>query len=413
MAFQKRIIPGFKEFKSWISNTFSTKTHGHSEFDQIQSIQESVDALKISANSMPDFKRTIQITRVAINTYNVIPGTIFKVNVPGYLSEQTTKGYHGSSESDSVDLYYKIAADPAYLYRHTSNASNYANYPRPSYNNFRCSFGGSGICSNELRSFVYTPIFPGEHTYVAICDITSDASTRICFTPCVMVPTNIDPKDYITAVGRTENHLSTDGRIGTLQDICSEVFDGSWLNLFNADYSIKPVQMFDTEFRLMGSFWNKERFHTIDPFVRDNRQMWWRASGTVHIRYFSSEEVDSIIANLSSSEKSTVLNSGLTAEDQAELMRDKFCAIHNSFNTYTSLNKLKYTYLIARDNNVLHSGGVDEIDTTKYENGTKLWYYTHNFYKATHYCNVEKINLNTGYWIDSTSGLDTTTTYSY
>ena len=417
MAFQRRIVHGLQEFKQWVNNTFSTKTHGHSDLSEaITAIQNEIKNLN-PVNALPDFTR-IYVISEPDNSYALNPGTIFKINVPGYILDISNDGTYVMSNTSSCDYFYKFASRPEYLYRRTDQATKCGGYDRPAYATDRCCLYGD-VGGGFIRHSDY-PILPGTSTYMTLCDASSSATTKLCFIPCRHVPTGIKQSDYVTPVARTENHLSTEGKIGDVSSLGSEIFTGNWLDNFNSNWSLKTslVKTFDPGFRFVGNFWNNYRFHNLDPVKTGTDRMFWRYpnstdGGTVVLKYVTSSEVDSIITGLTDAQKDTLwTNPGRTIQEQAELMADKWCIVHNTWPNQTAYNKVYHTYAIATDQgaDAIFNGGTDTAHSGTGK--SDLWYHTAHFY-GNHHASIQKLNFATGYYIDPATGQDTTTKYAY
>lgn len=423
MSFPIRFIPGLKDLKSWILSNFSNKDHSHSDLSEtIAAIQNEIKNLN-PVNALPDFTR-IKVISTPDNSWALNPGTIFKINVPGYILNVSTIGTFGADGglSGSCDYFYKFASRPEYLYRRTDQATAYGDYDRLAYGSKRCCLCGD-VDGTYINHTAY-PVLPGISTYMTQCDASSDAKTVLCFVPCKHVSTRINPADYVTAVSRTENHLSTEGLIGDASSLGSEIFAGNWMDNFDSNWSLKETNIirFDPGFRLVGNFWNSYRFHNLDPKQRENARMFWRnPSGVIVLRYVTLTEMDEIIGRLTDTEKKTKLNSGLTILEQAKLMKNRWCMVYNDWSTRTDYQKISLTYMIATDlgATAIFNGGIDTPNIgVKIPNSdvvipsSALWYHTHYFY-GIHCASVQKINITTGYYIDPVSGEDTEDKYAY
>ena len=408
MAFTRRTLFGLSEFKQWITNSFSTKTHGHSDLNNmITQLRKDLDALD-PIGAMPDFTRT-KVIAIPDGSYAVNPGTIFKINVPGYILEITNYGHFETTE---CDFFYKFAAHPGYLYRRTDHNTSIGSYPRPTYADSRCALYGD-VEGSYFSQDGYA-ILPGTSTYMTMNDASTRKPSKLCYVPCKSVPTSINTDDFVTAVSRTEQHLSTEGYIGTVDVLGSSIFAGNWKDNFDSKWKLvdSNVKRFDPGFMFVGNFWNGYRFHNLDPMLSGTNRMFYRyPDASVVLKYITSSEVNSIIADLTETQKNTALNSGRTVLQQAQLMANKWCVVHYSYPTYNGYNKVVYTYCIAKNNgNAIFNGG---IDTARPGTGeSDLWYHTHHFY-GSYYASVHKTNYSTGYYIDPATGNDTTTRYTY
>ena len=380
MAFQRKQILGLDVIvdgiKSWASSTFSKTNHTH----KIANITD-FDAPTFFG-SMPDFSRSV-LMETGDHNYAATPGTIYKINVPGYFfCRSLYSGY-----SDAIDQFVKVAARPEYLFRHTGNSGNYGSYARPSYNTLRMKYGSSVV--GDWCTQIFIPICPGIGTYMRWCDASSWSGIANLFVPCKGVPTTIKNNCFFTRVARGENHIST----GTGNECALEsgdgkaVFAGDWRDGFDTtNWSLKTQKdgsngfyTFIGRYLMTGGWMNNGYFGVMDPVKRGTKCIYYYSGGTYILRYVTSDEVDVIIAGLGSivdhANGTTVDGTNFTWRQLAKRMRNKWCILHYNWDAQTPQNKLVYCYRVSQEpdldtphsigNNWLHGRGnaAGAIDT--------------------------------------------------
>lgn len=369
--FLKKVIPLSSELKNWLNNTFSPVDHKHEQIQQeITQIKEDMKSLSCGGD-MPDFARAVLMERPK-DDYNTNPGTIYKINVPGYFY---THSAHGGWQS-AMDFWFKVAEHPGYLFRHQDNAGAFGDYNRPAYNDKRCTLY-SQVEGNYLESHIY-PIIPGTSTYMRTCNASShNAWVYLYFVPCKGLPEQYKPSDYFTRVGRGENQISTSYTQAVLTDIVTNVLKGKWSDNF-IDYVLDNNNVTTiTGTFTCGSWAPGSRWHIVDPIATGVDRAWWRHGGDNEftIRWVSSETVDQMINGMTTVQLSYVLSGGRgTRADVANRMRDKWCITHRTFNAQTAVNKLDWCAWIDRRDGFQNSPPTG-TDALKDDIGTELWYY--------------------------------------
>lgn len=249
MAFQRRFIPGLDDLK-----------------------REMLDA------SMPDLTRIVTLEkRNNSDMWGRVPGSIYKVNVPGYLFTVTDEGY--GSGDHAVDIAFLAASKPEYLYRHSADGIMWYNNDRPTYVTLRCFFAGD--ISGRYKVQTYHPICPGTSTYVRCMDADSWETTQVCFAPCKKVPDVISRQHYVIRVGRGENYLSEHGIVadsGFLNTLGATIFAGDWVDNFDDNWSLKfnGCKFLQPSLQLIGTYGYAWRFHCLDPATTSHSKMYCR-----------------------------------------------------------------------------------------------------------------------------------------
>ena len=275
MSFPTKVIPLSQACKNWLSQTYALKNHSHPEYLKANDITGLFDP----STSMPDFTR-MEFMETPDAQWATNPGTIYKINVPGYLwVESTYYGYY-----DEVDFWYFVASHPGYLVRHQGNSSNFGSYARPHYANMRCKLYGT--VDGELYTNAAFPILPGTSTYLRLCNATtpdSDLYYKLMFVPMKGLSTSIPKASYFTRVARGENQISANlniGGLGSLLSLGSSIFGGKWTDNFNGT-TLKETNILRPKITYLtsGNWSNGHRLHMIDPVATGNNRMWYLNGG--------------------------------------------------------------------------------------------------------------------------------------
>ena len=274
MAFPTKIIPITDAFKTWLNNTFALKSHPHPEYLTAAQTAGLLDP----AAGMPDFTRTVFMETPG-EEFATNPGTIYKINVPGYIFvDSTYTGYE-----DEIDYWYVVASHPGHLSRHYSQDGAYGSHARPSYESKRVKLYGS------VDGYWYTnqamPIVPGTSTYLRCCNASSHSHiTKVCFVPIKGLPTNYSKDNYFTRCARGENQISSSGSntAGSMISLGSTIFAGDWKSNFKSDYSLDTSKILYPKitYRTSGNWMNGWRFHLCDPCSTGDDRVWWASEGT-------------------------------------------------------------------------------------------------------------------------------------
>ena len=199
-----------------------------------------------AANTLPDFNRMVRMQYwtdlYEPPGFNFNPATIYKINVPGYFYCESS----WLAWSDETDTTLCVAEHPAYLYANEYTVSGAGdNIICCNYEKLRCKL--YSWISDPHSDIKPAPITPGTSTYVRFCDGTSHPHWLTWyFVPCANVSQQIKPTDYFTRVGRgrnllawevygTDDHTTVAGRLSELRH---GIFNGSWLDNFNSDYTL-------------------------------------------------------------------------------------------------------------------------------------------------------------------------------
>lgn len=274
MAFPTKIIPITDAFKTWLNNTFAPKSHPHPEYLTAAQAAGLLDP----AAGMPDFTR-VQFMETPGEHYATNPGTIYKINVPGYIFvDSTYTGYE-----DEIDYWYVVASHPGYLSRHYSQDYAYGPYARPSYENKRVKLYGS------VDGYWYTnqamPIIPGTSTYLRCCNASSHPSIlKVCYVPIKGLPTNYSKNNYFTRCARGENEISSSGSntAGSMISLGSTIFAGDWKSNFKSDYTLDTSKILYPKITYLtaGNWMNGWRFHLCDPCSTGDDRVWFTTGDT-------------------------------------------------------------------------------------------------------------------------------------
>ena len=274
MAFPTKIIPITDAFKTWLNNTFAPKSHSHSNYLTAAQAAGLLDP----AAGMPDFTRIVFMETPG-EIYAQNPGTIYKINVPGYIFVDST--YNGYM--DEIDYWYMVASHPGHLSRHYSQDGAYGSYARPSYESKRVNLYGSVEGSYYINQSM--PIIPGTSTYLRCCNASSHPSyTKVCFVPIKGLPTNYSKNDYFTRCARGENQISSEGSntAGSMISLGSTIFAGDWRDNFKSNYSLDTSKILYPKitYKTSGNWMNGWRFHLCDPCATGDNRVWYTTSGT-------------------------------------------------------------------------------------------------------------------------------------
>lgn len=274
MAFPTKIIPITDAFKTWLNNTFAPKSHSHSNYLTAAQAAELLDP----AAGMPDFTRIVFMETPG-EVYGENPGTIYKINVPGYIFVDSTY----TAYADEVDYWYVVASHPGYLSRHYSQDGAYGSYARPSYESKRVKLYGSVDGSYYINQSM--PIIPGTSTYLRCCNASSHPNiTKVCFVPIKGLPTSYSKSNYFTRCARGENQIASEGANtgGSMTSLGSTIFAGDWRNNFKSNYSLDTSKILYPKitYRTSGNWMNGWRFHLCDPCVTGDNRVWFTTSGT-------------------------------------------------------------------------------------------------------------------------------------
>lgn len=274
MAFPTKIIPITDAFKTWLNNTFALKSHPHPEYLTATQAAGLLDP----AAGMPDFTRT-QFMETPGEVYGENPGTIYKINVPGYIFVDSTYTGYG----DEIDYWYVVASHPGHLSRHYSQDGAYGPYARPSYESKRVKLWGS--VDGAWYTNQAMPIVPGTSTYLRCCNASSHADiTKVCFVPIKGLSTNYSKNNYFTRCARGENQISSSGSntAGSMINLGSTIFAGDWKNNFKSDYSLDTSKILYPKITYLtsGNWMSGWRFHLCDPCSTGDSRVWFTSSGT-------------------------------------------------------------------------------------------------------------------------------------
>lgn len=272
MAFPVKIIPISDAFKTWLNNTFAPKSHSHSQY--LTADQITFDP----SGALPDFTR-IQFMETPSEYYAENPGTIYKINVPGYIFVDSTYTGYG----DEIDYWYVVASHPGHLSRHYSQDGAYGPYSRPSYESKRVKLYGSVDGSWYTNQAM--PIVPGTSTYLRCCNASSHSDiTKVCFVPIKGLPTSYSKSNFFTRCARGENEISSSGSntAGSMINLGSSIFAGDWKDNFKSDYSLDTSKILYPKITYLtaGNWMPGWRFHLCDPCSTGDNRVWFTSSGT-------------------------------------------------------------------------------------------------------------------------------------
>lgn len=273
MAFPTKIIPITDAFKTWLNNTFAPKSHPHPEYLTAAQAAGLLDP----AAGMPDFTR-IQFMEATDYNWGQDPGTIYKINVPGFIYVDTTyQGY-----DDEIDYFYYVAAHPGHLSRHWSTDTAYGSYARPSYESKRVKIYGS-VDGYWYHNNCY-PILPGTSTYFRVGNASTPVNPKVCFIPIKGLSTNYSKSNYFTRCARGESEISSYGSNtgGSMINLASTIFKGDWRDNFNSNYSLDTSKILYPKITYLtsGNWMPGWRFHLMDPCATGDNRVWFTSSNT-------------------------------------------------------------------------------------------------------------------------------------
>lgn len=232
---------------------YAPKNHDH---DDKYSPLNHTHANAIQLQYMPDFTRMVRMHKFldGDEVWGWNPGTIYKINVPGYFYCEESKDVYTASSDASI----RIAAHPGYLFRNPHVSTTGDAYPLVNHIDKRCIL--YRLVVHPWNTNFTTPIQPGINTYINFGDPTSVPSCQTWyFVPCKGVPDKYT--EYFTRVGRCEFTLEPIYRtsngpvegaveIGELHNHAASIFEGEWTDNFNEDGSLNESNVI----RIMGSF---------------------------------------------------------------------------------------------------------------------------------------------------------------
>ena len=272
MSFPTKVIPLSQACKNWLNQTYALKNHSHSEYLKASDVTGLFDP----SASMPDFTRMV-FMETTDGQWATNPGTIYKINVPGYLwAESTYDGY-----ADEVDWWYLVASHPGYLVRHQSNSGAYGSYSRPHYANKRCKLYGT--VDGEWYTNCAFPVLPGTSTYLRVCDATTPVNwMKLMYVPMKGLSTSIPKTSYFTRVARGENQISSlnNSGLGSLLSLGASIFGGKWTDNFNGT-TLKESNILRPKITYVtsGNWSNGYRLHMMDPIATGDNRMWFCNGG--------------------------------------------------------------------------------------------------------------------------------------
>lgn len=299
-------------------------------------------------SSMPDFSR-ITFMQSNQDDFAANPGTIYKINVPGYFFVgQRYQGY-----SDEVDMFIKLAQRPQYLFRHEDNDSKYGSYARPSYNTLRFKYCG------WVNGYYYIqtpiPIYPGISTYMRWCDASShNKGKEVCFVPCVGVPNNI--MQFFTGVARGQGQIATQNQQGLAIADARDIFKGNWQDSFDSNNKLIKIDLKNGYYTFIGTLlctkghFNGAKFVIMDPMKRGKDKIYYYSGGTYILKYITQGQSNDIV---NSTDKTWNNNkykcdtfvkkkygASATYEWLAKSIANKWCIVHRSWNSQTPYDKI-------------------------------------------------------------------------
>lgn len=421
---------------------YAPKNHNH---DDKYAAKDHAHDESASYIGMPDFKNMVMLERFldspyapgADHAWTFNPGTIYKINVPGYIYCVSSSEYW--SAENGVQIY--VSGHPGALY-HNQWLGDWTrgSYRLQAHIDKRAKF--YQITNDPFDDNCYIPITPGTSTYIRLADLTSTPTNQsYWFVPCVGIADKYS--EYFTRVGRgpftlatvqehypTSNsaYVTTPNATG-LNDIVNEAFGGNWMDNFNTDGTLDESKVI----RLKGSYigvgytehitetvevsaldqpgtvhindfiagnrggfyslpaastgWHViddtmknmingvsslqvtlmkhayistacqfsanagcHRYHLVDPMATGKDRVYWIMPTTYDwvMKYFTSEEVDAISANLLDNDRDTIqarltavgFPSNVTPDVIIDRMRERWCVVPNYWDTSNSLNKI-------------------------------------------------------------------------
>lgn len=273
MSFPTKVIPLSQACKTWLNQTYALKNHNHPEYLKASDITGLFDP----SASMPDFTRMVFMETPDTGGWATNPGTIYKINVPGYLwVESTYDGY-----ADEIDFWYLVASHPGYLVRHQGNSGTYGSYSRPHYANKRCKLYGT--VDGEWYTNCAFPVLPGTSTYLRVCDATTPVNwMKLMYVPMKGLSTSIPKTSYFTRVARGENQISSlnNSGLGSLLSLGRDIFGGNWTDNFNGT-TLKEENILRLKITYVtsGNWSNGYRLHMMDPIATGDNRMWFCNGG--------------------------------------------------------------------------------------------------------------------------------------
>lgn len=321
--------------------------------------QLNLDLITNNFNSMPDFSR-ITVMQSNQDGYAHDPGTIYKINVPGYFFVSQTRQYF----DDQVDMFIKLAQCPEYLYRHSAYAGDYWGFNCPSYVTKRFKYGGWVNGGWYVMNMI--PINPGISTYMRWCDATSwNYGKQSCFIPCVGVSKSIT--EYFTRVARGYWEISSQGQYGLNAIDARSIFAGNWMDSFSNNRLIKQDgkngyytfigKLLCTDGAFSGGY-----FYLLDPLKRGKDKVYGWQNGTWLLKYVTRAESSNILTSTDSywtAYKKTVpawlkerYGSQASYQWIAQQIADKWCIVHASWYSQDAYSKIVYLANFCGDSNL-------------------------------------------------------------
>ena len=299
-------------------------------------------------SSMPDFSR-ITFMQSNQDVYAANPGTIYKINVPGYFFVSQQHQGHG----DEIDMFIKLAQRPQYLFRHEDDDSKYGSYERPSYNTLRFKYGGWVTGSYYIMNMI--PIYPGKNTYMRWCDTSSyNKGKESCFVPCVGVSNNIT--QFFTRVARGQNQISTQDQNGLGAAGARNIFKGNWQDSFDENNNLIKIDSKNGYYTFIGTLlcttghFHEGKFVIMDPMKRGKNKMYYYSGGTWILKYITQGQSDNIVNSTDKAWLNNKFNcndflkkkygNGITNEWLAKSIANKWCIVHHTWNSLTPHNKI-------------------------------------------------------------------------
>lgn len=288
---------------------YAAKDHSHTE--------------QVSYIGMPDYKNMVMMERflgsptvpTADQTFSHNPGTIYKINVPGYI--YCVSEFEGWALENGLQVY--VSYHPGALYHNQWLGQwKLGNYQCQAHIDKRSKF--YQITNDPFDDILLIPITPGTSTYLRLGDLSSSPTYQsFWFIPCVGVANVYS--EFFTRVGRgaftitptsetkptSASQYLTQLNATGINAIAHQVFDGDWRDNFNGDGTLNENNVI----RLKGSYIGVRYTEHITETVEVST-----------LRQFGTVYIDDFIAVNRGGFYSPAANPGWYVVDDS--MRDRF-----------------------------------------------------------------------------------------